>query len=210
VRTRVKICGITNLADALLAAELGAYAVGFVFFEGSRRSVSPEAVKEIVRHLPPFVVKVGVFVDEGLERTLAVKEFCSLDRIQVHAGDDALGEVRDAAAFAPGIMITAHRIRERSDVERAMRSPGFPLLDSHVQGNYGGTGTRFDWNMLKGVERPFILAGGIDPGNVREALQANPYAIDVASGVEKAPGLKDPERMRAFFAAIEGETGKVI
>jgi phosphoribosylanthranilate isomerase len=206
--TRVKICGITNLGDALLAAGLGAYAVGFVFFRGSKRSVSPEEVREIVRDLPPFVVKVGVFVNESLENMLALKEYCGLDRLQVHWDVDASEESREPP-FVPGITITAHRIRDGKDVELAMKSTGFPLLDSHRDGSYGGTGTRFDWDMLKGFARPFILAGGIDAGNVGEALRLNPYAIDVASGVEKRPGVKDPEKMRALFAAIEDETGKV-
>jgi phosphoribosylanthranilate isomerase len=199
VRTRVKICGITNVKDAFLAADLGAYAVGFVFYKGSKRYLSYEEARKIAGKLPPFVMKVGVFVDENPGSILAAKEFCMLDRVQLHGDRKEQGRT-----VIPGISIMAYRVRDEKDVEKARQSMAFPLLDSHVEGTYGGSGLRFNWKLLEDFDRPYILAGGIDKENIDEALGFRPYAIDIASGVEKHPGVKDPHKMRLIFQRIEG------
>ena len=199
MRTRVKICGITNVKDAFLAADLGAYAIGFVFYEGSERYVSYDEARKISGKLPPFVVKVGVFVNESPGNVLAARESCMLDRVQLH-GD----RIDRARTVIPGITIMAYRVRDRSDIEEARQSNAFPLLDSHVENTYGGSGIPFNWELLENFGRPYILAGGIDGENIDEVLSLKPYAIDIASGVEKRPGVKDPGKMREIFRRIEG------
>lgn len=198
-KTRVKICGITNRKDAFLAADLGACALGFVFFRGSKRFISHDDAREIVSALPPFVVKVGVFVEEPPQAVLKLKQYCGLDRVQVY---DAR---RCAAAghIEPGHIIAAHRVGTREDVERAKTLPFFPLFDNAGTGVWGGSGKRFDWTILEDFDGPYILAGGIGPDNVDDALGFHPYAIDIASGVEIRPGKKDPEKMRALFKRLE-------
>jgi phosphoribosylanthranilate isomerase len=197
MKTRVKICGITNLADALLAVEFGAHAIGFVFYEGSKRCISCEDAREIAFRLPPFVIKCGVFVDEGWKRIMEIKDYCNLDRVQVYAGDESLSN-----NSVTGITIMAFRIRNREDVERAQRSDSFPLLDSYHEKMHGGSGVKFNWELLKDFGRPFILAGGINSENIDSALKLKPYAIDIASGVESAPGKKDPAKMREIFRRV--------
>ncbi len=200
MRTRIKICGITNREDAFLATDLGAYALGFVFYRQSRRFASPEKTRDIIKALPPFVVKVGVFVNEEWDLIIKTREFCGLDRVQTHC-DDPLS-YNAVSGFMPDITITGFRIRDAADLETARRS-AFPLLDAFQEGEYGGTGFSFDWSLLRGFDRPFILAGGIGLHNIEAAFQANPYAIDIASGVEKAPGIKDPGKMRRLFDAVD-------
>lgn len=197
--TRVKICGITNVKDAFLAADLGAYAVGFIFYEGSLRRISCEEARRIGGKLPPFVVKVGVFVNESIGSLLAAKEFCGLDRVQLH-GD----RIDKAETVIPAITIMAYRIRDPKDIEEARQSPAFPLLDSRVENAYGGSGLRFNWKLLEGFDRPYILAGGIDGENIAEALSLRPYAIDIASGAEMRPGVKDPAKMTEIFRKVQG------
>lgn len=197
MKTRVKICGITNLFDAALAVEMGADAIGFVFFKGSKRCISREDAREIISRLPPFPVKCGVFVEERWERIMEIKEYCGLDKVQVYAGDDSL-----SGAPVPGGVIMAYRVKDGGDIEKARKSPAFPLLDSYNGKTYGGSGVKFDWELLDGFGRPFILAGGINHGNIGAALKLHPYGIDVASGVESEPGRKDPEKMAELFRKI--------
>lgn len=199
MKTRVKICGVTTVGDAMLAADLGAYAVGFVFYPGSKRYLPVERARDICRRLPPFVVKVGVFVNETWERMTEAKDYCGLDRIQVH-GEYGPFDGRDLS----GVLITSYRIGSQEDIERARRAEGFPLLDSLREGEFGGTGERFRWDLLKDFGRPFILAGGINLENIDEALRYGPYAVDIASGVEKSPGVKDPDKMRRIFLELRG------
>jgi phosphoribosylanthranilate isomerase len=197
MRTRVKICGITNPADALLAAEMGADAIGFVFYEGSKRYISCEDAEVIISRLPPFVIKCGVFVDEGWKRIMEIRDYCKLDRVQVYAGDESL-----CNNFVSGITIMAFRVRDEKDVENAKRSESFPLLDSYNEKMHGGSGATFNWELLKDFGRPFILAGGINCDNIDSALELNPYAIDIASGVESMPGKKDHKKMAEIFRKI--------
>jgi phosphoribosylanthranilate isomerase len=143
------------------------------------------------------VIKCGVFVDEGWKRIMEIKDYCNLDRVQVYAGDESLSN-----NSVTGITIMAFRIRNREDVERAQRSDSFPLLDSYHEKMHGGSGVKFNWELLKDFGRPFILAGGINSENIDSALKLKPYAIDIASGVESAPGKKDPAKMREIFRRV--------
>ncbi|HCL56165.1 MAG TPA: N-(5'-phosphoribosyl)anthranilate isomerase [Spirochaetia bacterium] len=191
---KVKICGITNLEDALLSASLGADALGFIFYSQSPRSVLPEKAKEIIEKLPPFILKVGVFVEESLETILRMKELCFLDRIQIHSENNEI-----LKSFPPAITYRAYRVKDQFEIEKINASSFFPLLDSYKEGLYGGTGKSFNWELLQKVKRPYILAGGINPDTIGEALKLNPYGIDIASGVEAFPGKKDPEKLKMVF-----------
>lgn len=189
---RVKVCGITTLEDALYASKLGAYAIGFVFHKHSKRYIEPHEARRIARQMPPLLIKVGVFVEQEEDEISRIMDFVGLDRIQVY---------RDVRRIDPAVVIRAYRVKSHKDVEEAEASPLFPLLDSYSEG-YGGSGKAFDWELIKGFKRPFILAGGIGLWNVEKALEISPYAIDVASGLEESPGRKDRRKMEAFFQRI--------
>jgi phosphoribosylanthranilate isomerase len=202
---RIKICGITNLEDALLAAALGADALGFIFYPPSPRSVAPEAAREIIAQLPPFVSTVGVFVDEDAAavRDLAVR--MGLDWVQLH-GRETPEYCRSLARR----VIKGFRIRDAGSLADLADYRGAAqalLVDTYKQGQVGGTGETFDWRLAQEAKKygPIILAGGLTPDNVAQAVAiAQPAAVDVASGVEAAAGKKDPEKLRAFFAMIRG------
>ena len=234
--TRVKICGITNLEDALFAAEAGADALGFVFYAKSPRYIAPDRAREIILRLPPFVAKVGVFVnavgrmvgwsdgrvvewsEEGRPDHLtkdhlttrpiwgAVGEImahCHLDYAQLH-GDETPKQV---AALAPRA-IKAVRVRSAADVERLSdyRAVAY-LLDAYHPTKPGGTGETWDWELAGAAKQygPVILAGGLTPYNVADAIErVHPYAVDVSSGVEAAPGIKDHQKVQRFIVAAKG------
>jgi phosphoribosylanthranilate isomerase len=203
VSLRIKICGITNPPDALAAVEAGADALGFVFHAPSPRSVGVPMAAGIIRRLPPFIAKVGVFVNapEPLIRQ-AIAE-CGLDTLQFH-GDESPAFCKQ---FAPLKVVKAFRIRDAASLRDL---PGYEtdawLLDSYVPGLAGGTGEGFNWELAcaaKEFGQPIILAGGLTPENVAQAVhEVWPYALDVSSGVEGAPGRKDAALMRSFVAAV--------
>jgi len=195
---KVKICGITNIDDALHAAACGADALGLVFFDKSPRCISPGKASEIIAALPPMVTTFGLFVNEAPDRVAEIAAFCGLDVIQLH-GD----EPPEACSFPPHRVVKALRVR---DAESLANVGDYPvsalLLDAWVEGRYGGTGHRFDWELAARVAAAtrVILAGGLTPANVAEAIDAvRPYGVDVSSGVESAPGVKDPEKVAAFI-----------
>lgn len=200
---RIKICGITNLEDALLAAELGADALGFIFYPKSPRQVDPEAARAIIAQLPPFVAAVGVFVDEeaAVVRDLAAR--VGLDWVQLH-GQESPEYCRDLGCK----VIKGFRIRdEKSLLELAPYRDAVQafLLDTYKKGHVGGTGESFDWRLARAARKygRIILAGGLTPQNVAQAIATvQPDAVDAASGTEASPGKKDPARLRAFFEAI--------
>lgn len=197
-RTRVKICGITRAEDALHAVRCGADALGFVFYEGSPRCVMPEDAHEIIRHLPPFVTTVGLFVNEARETIARTAKYCALDAIQLH------GDERPQECCFPGYrVIKALRLRDASSVAAVENYENCALLlDAWVADRYGGTGHCCDWTLAAEVarRRPITLAGGLGPDNVADAIVAvRPYAVDVSSGVESAPGCKDPSKVAAFI-----------
>jgi len=201
---RVKICGITNVRDARAAARLGADALGFNFFKGSVRYVRPARAKAIVAALPPFVSKVGVFVDEDPEIINEICQVCGLDAAQLH-GDET---PRYVEAVRGVDRIKAIRVATARDVARCRRyrAEAF-LLDAQVPGKPGGTGESFNWELAREARQfgPIILAGGLTPENVEEAIEtASPYAVDVASGVEVEPGKKDKRAMSEFILRAKG------
>jgi phosphoribosylanthranilate isomerase len=206
-RLFVKVCGITSLDDGLLAADAGADALGFVFFPMSPRRTTAERAAVISRDLPTTVRRVGVFVNAPRDEMARVADAVGLDLLQLH-GD----EPPEALADMPRPVIKAVRVGKGFAQDEALRYAGKAaglLVDTRLPGETqlpGGTGTPFDWSLVKGLaERvPFLmLAGGLDPVNVGEAIRAvRPHAVDVSSGVEGLPGRKDPEKVRAFVGAV--------
>ena len=202
---KVKICGITNLEDALDAIALGADALGFVFYARSPRRVTPEQAAAIITRLPPFVAKVGVFVDEKLDRVQGIMNLCSLDYAQLHGSESpeyckALGQQRAIKAF---------RVKDGINLEQfSAYKVSAILLDSYNPNMFGGTGRAFNWELAARVARSncVILSGGLTPQNVAEAInKVNPYAVDVSSGVEASPGKKDYAKLKAFIQAVKQE-----
>ena len=200
---RVKICGITNLDDALTAVEAGADALGFVFYNKSPRCIAPEKAAVIVKALPPFITTVGLFVNADVDFVNTTTEKCLLDRVQLH-GDES-------PEFCAGIIrpvIKVFRIRGENSLQpmKDYRVSAY-LLDAYSPDAYGGTGMTFNWEIAKTAKQfgPIILAGGLTPDNVRQAVEAvKPYAVDVSSGVEAAPGRKDPDKIRKFLKNAKG------
>jgi phosphoribosylanthranilate isomerase len=198
---KVKICGITNLADATAAAEAGADLLGFVFYERSPRRVSTERAAEIVRALPAHVVKVGVFVNAPEETVLRATGECGLNLLQFH------GDESSAYCLQFGLMaMKAFRIRDAGSLRTLSdyKTDAW-LLDTFATGQPGGTGATFNWDLAVKAQklgRPIFLAGGLTPQNVAEAVRkVRPFGVDVSSGVESAPGKKDHQKVREFIAA---------
>lgn len=194
---KVKICGITNLTDALSAVEAGADALGFVFYGGSPRYIAPVQAAEIIAKLPPFVLTVGVFVDERTEDVERAIRQSGIDVVQFHGHEppEACGVSRKA--------IKAIRVKELSDLEplRRYRVAAY-LLDTFTPDVLGGTGRIFNWDIALDAKQfgKIILAGGLTPENVANAVQwVHPYAVDVSSGVEAEKGRKDHDRLRLFI-----------
>ena len=200
--TKVKICGITNLSDALLAKELGADLLGFNFYRPSPRYIEPQAAADIIAELPGDIVTVGVFVNASVAEIEKLLEECPLQVAQLH-GDENNDDCREVARLGVRVM-KALRLRQREDIEQAKEfEVDMLLLDAFREELYGGTGHKFDWNWVKQAGREKIfLAGGITPENVTEALAVGTYGIDLASGVEKEPGIKDHDRMKLLFEKI--------
>lgn len=200
---RIKICGITNLEDASAACSYGADALGFVFARSPRR-INPQTVKAIIKKLPPFIVTVGVFVNEERGKVRKIAADCGLDCLQFH-GDETPGYCdyfKDKYKI-----IKAVRVRDNDSLAGLGKyNIDAFLLDTYVEGKRGGTGVKFDWGLAVKAKRygkPVILAGGIKVGNVREAIKkARPYAIDVSSAIEKAPGKKNHNLMKAFIGKV--------
>lgn len=197
---KVKICGITSVADALLAAEAGADAIGLVFYPHSPRFVEAGAAREIVRALPPFVSPVGVFVNEA---PATVEELCTaagIRIVQLH-GSEEPEYVEQLPEYR---VIKAIRVGRAEDLLAARQyRVSAVLLDSKVEGLWGGSGRSFDWTLARQLNARIILAGGLAPDNVAQAIRlVKPYAVDVSTGVEAAPGRKDPALVRAFVAAV--------
>ncbi len=202
MNVRVKICGITRREDALAAVAAGADALGFMFYAPSPRAMTVSAAAEICRLLPPFVAKVGVFVDATEEFIRETARECRLDTLQFHGRETP----EFCGRFALPV-IKAFRVRGPESLTGLREYPTAAwLLDSFVPGQPGGTGARFNWALAAQAAqygRPILLAGGLTPGNVAEAIrQTQPYAVDVSSGVESAPGRKDLAKVGAFVAAV--------
>jgi len=199
---RIKICGIKQTADAVLAAQCGADAIGLVFHAASPRCVESDAARQIVRVLPPFVTSVGLFMNAGADAVRQVLAEVPLAVLQFHGEEDAAFCTQFGLPYLKAIAMG-----EGGDPAAAMRrhpqAQGF-LLDGHAPGQMGGSGRAFAWDAIPpDLPRPWLLAGGLRPETVGKALQiVQPYGVDVSSGVESHPGVKDPERIRAFIQAV--------
>ena len=195
---RVKICGITCIEDALHVADCGADALGLVFYAKSPRAVSPDQARKIIAALPPLVTTVGLFVNEAPETIREIVDTCGLDLIQLH-GDESPGQ----CLYPPRRVLKALRVNgEQSLAGLNQYRVSALLLDAWRPDSYGGTGHLCDWQLAARVaaERRVILAGGLTPENVAEAIRlVRPYGVDISSGVESAPGRKDPDRVAAFI-----------
>lgn len=201
-RTRVKLCGLTRAPEVQLAARLGADAIGLVFYRASPRAVTPEQARQLTRALPPFVTTVGLFVDEPPELVRRVLTEVPLDLLQFHGTEDpeycrnfARPWIK-AVAMRPGLDLAgfAERYRDAAAL----------LLDAYDPSRPGGTGQQFDWERIPSAMRPrIILAGGLTPANVAEAIRCvRPYAVDVSGGIEVRKGLKDETLMAAFMQGV--------
>jgi phosphoribosylanthranilate isomerase len=201
---RVKICGITNVEDALLACELGADAIGLNFYEKSSRCISPFTASKVIAKLPPFVAAIGVFVNWQAAPVASLAKALGLASAQLH-GDEPPKLVSDVARKVS--VIKALHVGKGSAFPPFAKYRGASafLLDAPHAGQYGGTGRAADWSLASTAAKShrILLAGGLTPENVAEAILAvRPYAVDVTSGVESKPGKKDPAKLRAFFEAV--------
>lgn len=205
--TKVKICGITNLEDALLSVKLGAGALGFNFYSKSPRYIEPSKAREIIDQIPDEVLNVGVFVNEKLEKIVETTETAGLNAIQLH-GDEQYDFVTSLRKLTSAEIIKAVRVTPEFRWQDVLDFDSHAiLLDSFSETEYGGSGKRFDWEIAKEARTMigcFYLAGGISIENVREAIrEVQPYAVDVCSSVESSPGKKDKEKLRKFFAEVK-------
>lgn len=203
MRTRIKVCGITRPEDALAAVEAGVDGLGFIFVEKSPRNIDPEQARNIIRMLPPFVEAVGVFVDKEVTLVEEIAHYCGLTLIQLH-GNESPGYCRTL----PLSVVKAFRVG--ADFDGAAFVPyedcvrGF-LLDTYHKNMAGGTGETFDWDLVQQLKpsRPIILAGGLNPENAGAAIErVRPYAVDVNSGIESAPGRKNRARLEQFIRRV--------
>lgn len=203
---KVKICGITNAADALAAVERGVEMIGFVFADSPRR-ISPAKAFAIASEIPPFVSRVGVFVDAEAERVRDIAQACALDVLQFH-GSESPEYCRSFGMTT----IKAFRVKDGTSLSGLTRYGDGPfLMDTYDKDLAGGTGETFDWELAvqPALYHKVILSGGLRPDNVGEAIRrVRPYAVDVSSGIESAPGKKDVQKLRAFMKAVReaGET----
>lgn len=205
---RVKICGLTRAEDARMAQELGAWALGFIFYPRSKRLITPAAAKPVIAALPSTAQPIGVFVNQTLEAVAAGNEL-GLKGLQLH-GDETPEECRRVRDNFGGLLIKALRPEKDSDLDAIAAYKGiadYILLDAAVAGQYGGTGHTADWSLVEKAKSygiPVILAGGIGPENITDAMKAKPFACDLAGGVEASPGIKDPQKLQALFGALKG------
>jgi len=201
--TRVKICGITTAADAVLAAELGATAIGLVFWPRSPRAVDVARARDIVASVPLHVTAIGVFVDQPLDDVQRIAESVPLGAIQLHGAE--------TPAYARALLQPVIRALPVTGAFDTAALDAWPaeitvLLDAHDPIRRGGTGRTIDWGVASHVarQRPVFLSGGLNPDNIADAIRCvRPYGVDLSSGVEASPGVKDPDRLRALFNALE-------
>jgi phosphoribosylanthranilate isomerase len=203
--TRIKVCGMTNLADAEQAAELGAWAIGLIHYEGSPRYVPPDTAAQIGAALKRRCEVAGVFVNATLDQVAAAAENAQLTILQLH-GDEGTEFCEEAARRTGAKVMKAFQVSDAGDVRAAEAfRTDFHLFDARVPDLRGGTGQTFDWSLLseRRSQIPMVLSGGLTPENVNEAIDtAHPFAVDVVTGVEAEPGVKDPKLVEAFFEAV--------
>jgi phosphoribosylanthranilate isomerase len=203
---KVKICGITNLSDAIHAAELGADALGFVFVEDSPRFITPSDASKIIGKLPPFLSTVGLFVNPSIDTVKQVVNICHLDLIQFHGDESPSFCEQFNFPYIKAISVKSEL--SLVEYERDYASASAFLLDSFSDVARGGTGNRFDWNLIpKNISKPIIVAGGLNKDNLNELfIKNNPYAVDVSSGVESLKGKKDYNMMQEFILGVRNAT----
>lgn len=207
-RIRIKICGMTRRADAYCAVEAGVDALGFIFYDKSPRAIEPLAARTIIEQLPPFVDAVGVFVNEELDRVADIIKECGLAYAQLH-GSESPAYCRELAALAgPCRLLKAFRIGEQTTAREVAAFTdvvrGY-LLDTYQKNAVGGTGQTFDWTLIDRLQlnKPFLLAGGLDTNNIRKALEwICPYGVDANSGLEDAPGVKNHASIQRFITTV--------
>lgn len=193
-RVKVKICGITNKKDAMMISKLGADAIGFVFAVSKRR-ITPEKAKTIIKELPPFITTVGIFVDEELKEINRITEFTSLDAVQLHGNETEEYCKKVNRKVIKGILVTKDDTKE--SLLNKMRN--YPV-SAFILDPGKGSGKTFNWKIARKIDKPIIIAGGLTPGNVRQVIrELNPYGVDVSTGVEKDYGIKDKEKVKKFI-----------
>jgi phosphoribosylanthranilate isomerase len=202
MKTAIKICGITRVEDALVAAREGAHAIGLVFYRPSPRYIDPDAAAAIVRALPPFVTPVGLFVDADDEEVRSVATRAGVRLLQFHGNESAAFCERFNLPYMKAV-----RVRPEVDLlqyAQTFHSAKALLLDAFREGLHGGTGAVFDWNLIPaGLPLPVVLSGGLTPENVTEAIRrVRPCAVDVSSGVEAQKGIKDAQKIAAFITGV--------
>jgi phosphoribosylanthranilate isomerase len=198
---KIKICGITNLEDALIAAHMGADALGFIFVKESPRVISADAARDIIKKLPPFIITIGVFVDSTEEEIRSIAEQTGIQCIQLHGNESPADYSKISIP-----VIKAFRVQPDFRAEVLLQYPAAAyLLDTYVNGTAGGTGKTFDWDIAISAKAygRVILAGGLTPNNIGEAIKkVQPYGVDISSGVESVPGKKDKRKLQLLFKAI--------
>jgi phosphoribosylanthranilate isomerase len=205
-RTKIKICGITNLEDAQAAVRFGADLLGFIFYPQSPRYIEPEKAMEIIAKIPTFVDTVGVFVNPTSDQIHQANEQGWLNWIQLHG--DETPEFCGSLHWMNTRTMKAVRVRHKSDIVTALSYPTDALLlDTHVEGLYGGTGKTFDWSLLNYLPRRIFLSGGITPDNILQALEVGTYGVDINSGIESRPGKKDLQKMKQLFDTVSRAAG---
>ena len=203
MRTRVKICGITSVEDALTAVSLGADALGFVFWPRSGRYLSPAAAGDIIQRLPPMITTIAVVVDPSLDEIEAIIRQSGVDLVQFHGQEPAQFCAQCSRPYVKSIRVQS--AGDAAQVEEAHPYARAFLLDTYKKGLPGGTGESFDWDLIPpDFGRPVILAGGLSADNVGEAIAAvRPFAVDVSGGVEQVPGVKDPAKVEQFLNEVK-------
>jgi phosphoribosylanthranilate isomerase len=200
--TKIKICGITNFRDAVKSLDCGADALGFIFYEKSKRYISPPEAQKIIKELPPFVTKVAVFVDCPFRQIIKITSELFINAIQLHGS-----ETPEFCAKFSYPVIKALRIKDSIDI---LQVDSFAtqtiLFDTYSESDYGGTGKSFNWKVLEklNTDKKIILSGGLNPGNIEKAITTvRPYGVDVSSGVETSPGIKDHKKIKKFIEAVK-------
>ena len=204
---RIKICGITNKEDALNTIALNVSAIGFIFYKNSPRYIKPEVLDEFILDIPPFITTVGVFVNSEYEEIMEITQRCKLNTIQLHGE-----ETPEFCTQFNLPTIKAFRVKTSEDIKQIPKYKGTVngfLLDTKVENIHGGTGKAFDWGLAleaKEYEIPLILSGGINSDNIEKAIKlVNPHAIDLSSGVEKEPGIKDYNKIKELITIAENQ-----
>ncbi|WP_353144006.1 phosphoribosylanthranilate isomerase [Acinetobacter pragensis] len=213
MRTRAKICGITRIQDIQSVVDAGADAIGFVFFPPSPRSVAPEQAKELIRHVPAYVQTVGLFVNASADEIVQILKQAPVDILQFH-GDETPQQCQQIAAQAGRRWYKAIQVKPEMDVTAVIRQfqqagASAVLLDAWHPELKGGTGHSFDWSAFPKLDIPLILAGGLKPENIEDAIKTtNAYAVDVSGGVESAKGIKDQQLIEQFMQGVQRGSAK--